>query len=99
MRFKHSKPLVNLPGVHQPWGKEIRGCLIAPDDNHVLVGTDMVSLEDNTKRHYMQPLDPKYVEEMSQEGFDPHLNLALFAGQITGDEYEFYKWYHSDQKS
>ena len=83
MRFKHSKPLVNLPGVHQAWGKEIRGCLIAPDDDHVLVGTDMVSLEDNTKRHYMQPLDPKYVEEMSQEGFDPHLNLALFAGVVT----------------
>lgn len=86
MRFKHSKPLVNLPGVHQPWGKEIRGCLIAPDDNQVLLGTDMVSLEDNTKRHYMQPLDPKYVEEMSQEGFDPHLNLALFAGVVTQEQ-------------
>ena len=86
MRFKHSKPLVNLPGVHQPWGKEIRECLIAPSDDHVLVGTDMVSLEDTTKRHYMQPLDPDYVGEMSQEGFDPHLNLAMFAGVVTQEE-------------
>lgn len=86
MRFKHSKPLVNLPGVHQPWGKEIRECLIAPSDDHILVGTDMVSLEDTTKRHYMQPLDPSYVAEMSKEGFDPHLNLAMFAGAVTQDQ-------------
>ena len=81
-RFKHSKPLVNLPGVDKPWGKEIRGCLLPPE-GYMWAGSDMVSLEDNTKRHYMQPLDPKYVTEMSQEGFDPHLNLALFAGAVT----------------
>lgn len=81
-RFKHSKPLVNLPGVDKPWGKEIRGCLLPPE-GYVWAGSDMVSLEDNTKRHYMRPLDPKYVAEMSQEGFDPHLNLALFAGAVT----------------
>lgn len=81
-RFKHSKPLVNLPGVDKPWGKEIRGCLLPPE-GFVWAGSDMVSLEDNTKRHYMRPLDPKYVAEMSQEGFDPHLNLALFAGAVT----------------
>ncbi|CAB4139058.1 DNA-directed DNA polymerase, family A, palm domain containing protein [uncultured Caudovirales phage] len=85
LRFKHAKPLVNLPGVEKVWGKEIRGCLIAPE-GYVLCGSDMVSLEDNTKRHYMQPLDPKYVEEMSQPGFDPHLNLALFAGAVTQED-------------
>ena len=31
LRFKHKKPLVNLPGVDRPWGKEIRGCLTAPN--------------------------------------------------------------------
>jgi hypothetical protein len=46
----------------------------------------MVSLEDTTKRHYMQPLDPSYVAEMSKEGFDPHLNLAMFAGAVTQDQ-------------
>ncbi len=64
------KPLVNLPGVDRPWGKEIRGCLTAPT-GYVLCGADMTSLEDTTKRHYMQPYDPKYVHEMSQSGFDP----------------------------
>jgi len=85
LRFKHSKPLVNLPGVDKPWGKEIRGCLLPPE-GHVWAGSDMVSLEDTTKRHYMKPLDPDYVEEMSKEGFDPHLNLALFAGAVTQEQ-------------
>jgi hypothetical protein len=31
----------------------------------------------------MKPLDPDYVEQMSHEGFDPHLDLALHAGVIT----------------
>jgi hypothetical protein len=82
MRFKHRKPMVNLPGVDKPWGKEIRSLLTASYGN-VLVGADMVSLEDNTKRHYMQPLDPDYVDAMSDPNFDPHLDLALHAGVIT----------------
>jgi hypothetical protein len=81
-RFKHRKPLANIPGVDKPWGKEIRECLIAPE-GYVLCGSDMVSLEDNTKRHYMYPHDPDYVAEMQKQGFDPHLNLALFAGKVT----------------
>jgi len=84
-RFKHRKPLVNLPAVDKPWGKEIRGCLIAPEGK-VLVGCDMVSLEDTTKRHYMQPLDPEYVAEMQVDGFDPHLDLAKHAGAVTQDQ-------------
>ena len=63
-------------------GNVIRGCLIAPE-GYVLCGADMTSLEDTTKRHYMKPLDPKYVQEMSHYGFDPHLDLALHAGLIT----------------
>ncbi len=82
LRFKHAKPLVNLPGVDKPWGKEVRGCLTAPA-GYTLCGADMTSLEDTTKRHYMQPLDPEYVEEMSKEGFDPHLDLAKHAGAIS----------------
>ena len=82
LRFKHSKPLVNLPSVDKPYGKEIRGCLSSPE-GHTLCGADMTSLEDTTKRHYMKPLDPDYVKEMSKEGFDPHLDLAKHAGLIT----------------
>ena len=84
-RFKHRKPLVNLPAVDKPWGKELRGCLIAPE-GEVLVGCDMVSLEDTTKRHYMQPIDPDYVAEMQLDGFDPHLDLAKHAGAVTQEQ-------------
>ena len=84
-RFKHMKPLVNLPSVDKPYGDVIRGCLTCPD-GYTLAGADMTSLEDTTKRHYMKPLDPNYVEEMSKEGFDPHLDLAKHAGVITQDD-------------
>lgn len=84
-RFKHRRPLVNLPSVDKPWGKELRGCLVAPE-GEVLVGCDMVSLEDTTKRHYMQPIDPDYVAEMQKDGFDPHLDLAKHAGAVTQEQ-------------
>jgi hypothetical protein len=84
-RFKHYRPLVNLPGVDKPYGDVIRGCLTCPE-GYVLAGADMTSLEDTTKRHYMKPLDPEYVQEMSRDGFDPHLDLALHAGVITQED-------------
>ena len=89
LRFKHKKPLVNLPGVDRPWGKEIRGCLTAPE-GYVLCGADMTSLEDTCKRHYMHPYDPAYVFEMSQDGFDPHLDLAKHAGAVSQDDIDAY---------
>lgn len=85
LRFKHRKPLVNLPGVDKPWGKEVRGCLVA-SDGCSLIGCDMVSLEDTTKRHYMQPIDPEYVAEMEKEGYDPHLDLAKHAGELSQED-------------
>jgi len=96
-RFQHRKPIVNLPKVDKPWGKEIRGAIVAPE-GMVLCGSDMVSLEDTTKRHYMKPYDPEYVAEMSKPGFDPHLRLAVFAGAITEDEYKFYEWYNDKKR-
>ncbi len=98
LRFKHVKPLVNLPGVDKPWGKEIRGCLIAPE-GYTLCGADMTSLEDTTKRHYMKPYDPDYVKEMSQEGFDPHLDLAKHAGAVTQDQIDKHNSGESSLKS
>lgn len=89
-RFKHAAPIVNLPGVDKPYGELIRSCLLAPTEDTVLIGADMVSLEDTTKRHYMQPLDPEYVEEMSKEGFDPHLDLAKYAGACSQEEINEY---------
>lgn len=89
LRFKHMKPLVNLPGVDKPYGDVIRGVLTCPE-GYTLCGADMTSLEDTTKRHYMMPHDPDYVEEMSREGFDPHLDLAKFAGMVTQQEIDAY---------
>jgi len=95
LRFKHKKPLVNLPGVDRPWGKEIRACLMA-DDGEVFIGADMTSLEATTKRHYIYPHDPDYADEMSKDGFDEHLDLAMKNGEITQEEYDFYVWYESN---
>lgn len=97
LRLKH-RVLVNLPGVYKPWGKEIRGCLIA-DDGYILCGSDMTSLEDSTKKHYMYPYDPKYVEEMSSSTFDPHLDLAKFAKVVTQDEIDFYVGFKKASKA
>ena len=85
LRFKHISPLVNLPSVEKPYGDVIRGCLTCPD-GYTLCGADMTSLEDTTKRHFMYPLDPDYVKEMSKEGFDPHLDLAKHKGVITQED-------------
>lgn len=89
LRFKH-KTVVNLPGVFKPWGSHVRGCLIARD-GFELCGSDMSSLEDLTKRHYMYEYDPEYVNEMSAPGFDPHLNLALFANAVTEEDVSIFK--------
>jgi hypothetical protein len=88
LRFKHTE-IVNLPGVAKPYGLEVRGALVARP-GHDLIGTDMVSLEDTTKRHYMYAYDPAYVVEMSDPRFDPHLDLALFAKAISKEDYDYY---------
>jgi len=89
LRFKHRAPIVNLPKVGSPWGEEIRGCIVAPQGTTVC-GADVVSLESNTKRHYMWDYDPAYVTEMSAEGFDEHLDLAKHAGEVTQYQIDLY---------
>ena len=59
----------------------------------------MTSLEDTTKRHYMKPYDPKYVEEMSRDGFDPHLDLAKHAKVITQSDIDRYQRGEIDLKA
>ena len=97
LRFQHKAPLVNLPGVDKPWGKEVRGCLIAPHSDALLCGSDMASLESTTKRHFIYPYDPEYVEEMSKEGFDEHLDLAVKATYLDQDDYDFYTRSNPDE--
>lgn len=89
LRFKHAV-CVNLPSSRKPYGLEIRGLLKARA-KHELCGSDMASLEDRVKQHYMWEHDPEYVTEMSTPSFDPHLDLALSAGAITKQQMQDYK--------
>lgn len=93
LRFKHTE-IVNLPGVDTPYGKTIRRCLIARE-GYELVGSDMVALENKTGDHYIYDLDPGYVIEKNQPGYDPHIEMCVIAELITPEEAEFYKWYQS----
>ena len=43
LRFRHAKPLVNLPSVDKPYGDVIRGVLTCPE-GYTLCGADMTSL-------------------------------------------------------
>jgi len=89
LRWKH-KVCVNLPGIDKPYGEDIRGCLIAPE-GYVLVGSDMSSLEDRTKQHYMWDYDPDYVKEMCTDDFDPHLDLCVAGGLLSVDAVAHHK--------
>lgn len=97
LRFKHSKPVVNLPNVKKFYGKNIRGLIIA-DEPYILCGSDMSALEDTTKQHYMYFFDPEYVKQMRVPGFDPHIDIGVLTGLISPDEAEFYKWYKNKNK-
>jgi len=90
LRLKH-KICVNLPSTRKPYGLEIRGLLKARNNEVELCGSDMSSLEDRTKQHFMWVYDPEYVKEMQTPGFDPHLDMAEAARLITGAECEEYK--------
>jgi DNA polymerase III epsilon subunit-like protein len=89
LRFKH-KVVVNLPSVKKPYGDIVRGVLVAPE-GYELCGSDMSSLEDRTKQHYMWQFDPEYVKEMQTPDFDPHLALAEFAGALSPEQVKAHK--------
>ena len=90
LRFKHAV-CVNLPSDRKPYGKELRSLFTVRKQDHTLCGSDMASLEDRTKQHYMWQYDPEYVTAMTTEGFDPHLDLALSAGAVTQEQVDEYK--------
>lgn len=89
LRMQHRAPIANLPSVDSDYGEMIRGVLIPPEGK-IFCGADVVSLEDTLKQHFIYPHDPEFVEEMNKDEFDPHLNLALFAGVVSQDQYDLY---------
>lgn len=91
LRFKHAKPIANLPNKNKFYGELIRGSIITEDENHVLCGADMTALEDTTKQHYMYFFDPDYVTQMRVPGFDPHLDIAVLSGMLTPEQVQQHK--------
>ena len=89
LRYKHTE-IVNLPKVDKAFGEYVRSCLVAPE-GELLCGTDMVAIEDLTKRHWIYPYDPQYVEDMSVPGYDPHLYLAVKSEALTEQQSEDHK--------
>lgn len=97
LRFRH-RVLVNLPKVTKAYGHMIRSNLIAPKEGYELVGSDVSSLEDSTKQHYIWDFDPEYVKKMQAPGFDPHMDIAIFAGLVNSEGVEFFKWYKGKKR-
>ena len=97
LRFRHKKPIANLPGVGRLCGKEIREAIIAPCENHYFCGSDMSALESTTQDHYMMFYDPKYVQDKRTPGFDPHLDVALVSGILTEEQVLEHKLYESSE--
>lgn len=100
MRLKHMN-VVNLKKALMPGddgygtykdGGFIRSVLCCEDDE-LLCGTDMSSLEDNTKQHFIYKYDPEYVKSMRVPGFDPHLDIAVLSGLLTPEQAEEHKKY------
>jgi hypothetical protein len=89
LRYKHKLPCVNLPRSDRPFAEGVRGSFIAPE-GHELCGADMASLEDRLKQHYIFPLDPKYVESLNTQGYDPHIKLAIMAGMLDEEDGDLY---------
>lgn len=93
LRFQHTT-IVNLPKVGKLFADSIRASLVAPQ-GYILCGSDMASLEDRIKQHFIFPYDPEYVKSMNQKDFDPHLIIAVIAGMCSQADADNYKWYNS----
>lgn len=97
LRFQHTT-VVNLPKVDKLYASDIRSSLISPP-GFILCGSDMSSLEDRIKQHFIFPHDPDYVLSMNQPDFDPHLTVAGLAGMLTEEEILSYKQGDKTKKS
>jgi hypothetical protein len=98
LRLQHVAPIANLPKVISKGknkggikdGAYIRGVIKAPE-GYTVCGSDMASLEDRVKQHFIYPYDPEYVKEMMVEGFDPHLDLAVMGKALTEEQAQAHK--------
>lgn len=101
LRLKHVN-VVNLPKPIKKYGSICRGVFVAPSPDYLICGADLSQLEDNTKRHFIYPLDPEYVKAQMSEGYDAHLEIAKLAGLLTEEQVEEHKTKkvdHSEKRS
>lgn len=91
LRLAHAKPIANLPSPKVYFGKEIREVLVSPGSDFLVCGSDVSSLEDSTKQHYIYYYDPEYVKEMRVPGFDPHIDIGILAGIIREEDSQIFK--------
>ena len=98
LRFKH-KICVNIPSPRKPYGELIRGLMVTQSEDTELCGSDMASLEDRTKQHFMWVHDPEYVREMMKPGFDPHCDMAKAAHLMTDEDIAEYKSFDKESAS
>lgn len=94
-RLRH-KIVVNLPKVSKKYGDEIRSCLIA-DEGRILAGADLSNIESTTRNHYIFPINPEYVADMTKPNFDSHIDIAVLAKLISKEEQEFFRWYKNNK--
>lgn len=95
LREQHRVPVVNLPSVSRPYGKNIRG-LLTCTEKQTMMGSDLSSLEDRVKNHFCLPHDPDYVEGVSVEGYDPHVAMCCEAGYVSEDDRD--AWYAGEHR-
>lgn len=89
LRVQH-RECVNLPSIDKPFGENIRGALTCLE-GEVLLGSDLSSLEDRVKHHFMLPHDPDYVATMMADDYDPHILTAHSAGMVSDLELKGFK--------
>lgn len=92
MRWQHSV-IVNLPRYTGKGdirdGKWIRECLIAGEGNKI-VQSDLSGIESRTSDHYTFHINPDRIKKTQMPFFDPHCEIAVFAGLMTSDEETFF---------
>lgn len=92
MRWQHSR-LVNMPRYTGKGdirdGKWIRECLIPPP-GYKIVQADLSGIESRTSDHYTFNINKERIEKTKKPYFDPHTEIAVFAGLMTPEEETFY---------
>ena len=96
IRLKH-RNLVNLIKVTAPLGQYVRPTLTCEEDE-VFVGSDINSLENYTRTHFIADIEPEALKILDDPTYDSHIALGVFAELLTQDEADFFLWYKNTDR-